>query len=160
MKTRDKGFSLIELMIVIAIIGILAAVAVPSYQSYVQKSHFAEIFSAASAAETAVAEYVMSNGGPNSANCVNVVFSYPATATVSQVVIQPDTSCLITVYGVQSTFGSSNPPYFYFTPGNDSTGSIQWGCSTKSVNNVPSTCQPLPSSATAFTAGGSGGAAG
>jgi len=44
MKTRDKGFSLIELMIVIAIIGILAAVAVPSYQSYVQKSHFAEIF--------------------------------------------------------------------------------------------------------------------
>jgi len=158
MKTRDKGFSLIELMIVIAIIGILAAVAVPSYQSYVQKSHFAEIFSAASAAETAVAEYVMSNGGPNTANCTNVTFSYPATATVASAVIAADTSCVITVTGTTTAFGGTAPSVT-FTPGTDSsnTGSIQWGCAATGTTNIPSTCQTPSSDFTPFTGGNTNG---
>ena len=154
MTRREAGFSLIELMIVVAIIGILAAVAVPSYQSYVQKSHYAEIFSAASAAQTAVAEYVMANGGPNTANCTNVTFTYPTTATVSSVAIAADTTCVVTVTGVASVFGNASNPVVTFTPGTDSTGSIQWGCTADaSLTSVPSTCQALSGSATAFGGG-------
>lgn len=51
---RSSGFSLIELMIVVSIIGILATIAIPSYQHYTQRARFAEIISAAEIFKTAV----------------------------------------------------------------------------------------------------------
>jgi type IV pilus assembly protein PilA len=62
MKTLQKGFTLIELMIVIAIIGILAAIAIPAYQNYTIRSQVTEGLSLAAGWKTAISEFYSQNG--------------------------------------------------------------------------------------------------
>lgn len=68
MKTMQKGFTLIELMIVIAIIGILAAIALPAYQDYTKRSRVSEGLSLAGGAKSALTEYYASNNKWPSSN--------------------------------------------------------------------------------------------
>jgi type IV pilus assembly protein PilA len=66
---KQAGFTLIELMIVVAIIGILAAVALPAYQTYSTRAKVSEVILAASSARTTIAEYVSAEGAlPGAAN--------------------------------------------------------------------------------------------
>ena len=69
MNTAQKGFTLIELMIVIAIIGILAAIAIPAYQNYTKKAKFSEVVLAASSVKTAVDTCYQTDGAGILTNC-------------------------------------------------------------------------------------------
>jgi type IV pilus assembly protein PilA len=68
MKTMQKGFTLIELMIVVAIIGILAAVALPAYQDYTVRAKMSEVILAMSACRTSITEVYQSGGSAPGVN--------------------------------------------------------------------------------------------
>jgi type IV pilus assembly protein PilA len=63
MKTSQQGFTLIELMIVVAIIGILAAIALPAYQDYTKRARYSEVVSLSNAVKTAVELCIQEAGG-------------------------------------------------------------------------------------------------
>lgn len=79
----QKGFTLIELMIVVAIIGILAAIALPAYQDYTNRAKAAEIVLAASAARTCVSESAQVGRDPDDCDADFTATEYAGSMTVS-----------------------------------------------------------------------------
>lgn len=106
MKALQKGFTLIELMIVVAIIGILAAVALPAYQDYTIRAKMSEVILAASACRTSITEVYQTGGTPPGANgwgCENTAGG--ASKYVN--LVQTDVNGIITVTiggGLNSAF--------------------------------------------------------
>lgn len=71
MKAVNKGFTLIELMIVVAVIGVLAAIAIPQYQNYVAKSELAAAYATVSALKVNYEDYIANNPtGPANASAI------------------------------------------------------------------------------------------
>ena len=87
MKRIQQGFTLIELMIVVAIVGILAAIALPAYQDYVIRSKMSEAVAAAAACKTSISEYVSTKtawpSNADTAGCSTLATTYVASLTVT-----------------------------------------------------------------------------
>jgi len=96
---KAKGFTLIELMIVVAIIGILAAVALPQYQSYTQKARYTEVVLASSSFKTALEVCAQVEGTLLIATCGHSLGGVPAAATASGII----TSVTITAGAVDAS---------------------------------------------------------
>jgi type IV pilus assembly protein PilA len=95
-KSLQKGFTLIELMIVVAIVGILAAVALPAYQDYTTKARYAEVISVADSYKTAVSLCIQNLGGVTT-GCSLGTNEIPATTATTYVASVGVTNGTITV---------------------------------------------------------------
>ena len=142
MKRRiQAGFTLIELMIVVAIIGILAAVALPAYQDYTIRSKVSEVVLMAAPAKLAVAETTSSLGDLASVTAANSGYSFPgATKYVSNVSI--GANGVVTV--ASSVTNATGNLVFTPTAVGTNTGQLTWSCKTNTTINakyLPSECR-------------------
>jgi len=141
MKKMQQGFTLIELMIVVAILGILAAIAVPAYQDYLTRARVVEGINLASAAKTAVAEYQQAMNTFPTSNTQAGLSETINSQYVSSVTVGPNGVISVT-YNAASGAGAGKIVQFVPTVAN---GVISWSCNgtgtTVPDNYLPANCR-------------------
>jgi type IV pilus assembly protein PilA len=139
---KQQGFTLIELMIVVAIIGILAAIAIPAYQDYTIRAQVSEGINLSAGAKAAISEYFMDKGALP-LNNAEAGLDTP-TAIVGNYVTQvASANGTITVtYGNEANTAIDTQT-LSLVPDTTSGGSVQWTCSRGSLaaKHVPSACR-------------------
>ena len=153
MKNIQNGFTLIELMIVVAIIGILAAIAIPQYQNYVARAQVSEALSLTSGGKIALAEFFNTNGTFPTTNleaglpelATAISGKYVTSVTVSAGT-DPKVSGILTALFSGDAHENLKTGKMLLT-GTSNGGSISWACSDGGVTDkdisdyLPSTCQ-------------------
>ena len=145
-RKQQAGFTLIELMIVVAIIGILAAVAIPAYQDYTTRAKVSELLGFAAAMKTSVSECAITAGAVTNCDAtasgvdttaVANASSYLSTVAISagEITLSPNWGALGVSSGVSGDI--------VFTP-SQSTGGVSWSCSPSSPTAnkyLPANCR-------------------
>ena len=141
--TKQSGFTLIELMVVVAIIGVLSAIAIPQYQNYVARAQVAEGFSLLASGKMAVSEYYNENGSFPTDNATarlgaanTIIGKYVGSVTVG------NAGALTVAFNTSTAHEKLQGKNFALTP-KDNGGSISWTCSvgTVGVDYLPNSCQ-------------------
>lgn len=127
METSQEGFTLIELMIVVAIMGFLVTVALPAYQDYIVRTKVSEIMVFADSARTNLSEFYMSSGYmPDSAAEANINIDADQSEYVSAVTFATTASSATITYSVVNLTITGDIALVGTATGNG----VQWNCNT------------------------------
>ncbi len=146
---KQQGFTLIELMIVVAIIGILAAIAIPAYQDYTIRAQVSEGLSLSGGAKAAISEFTMDQGNFPSDN-VTAGVSAPATIIgkyVSAVTVGTPDGMITVTYGGPDAHSvlTAGPATLELSPVTNA-GSVDWVCRSPgnaiAAKHLPAACRP------------------
>ena len=141
---QQSGFTLIELMIVVAIIGILAAIAIPAYQDYTVRAKVSEVLGIASAAKTSISEYYSTMGKmPADANAAGVNTSAAQSTYISAVAYAQSSSTVARVTYTVTNLGPASGNVAF--EGTGSANGVQWTCNnagtTVADKYLPANCR-------------------
>jgi type IV pilus assembly protein PilA len=138
-RNMQQGFTLIELMIVIAILGILIAIALPAYQNYTIRTKNSECLNVAAAAKLSVAETAQDRGSLSAITATNHGYTFSASDYCDSIVVAATTGVI-----TATTARTGGPAVQFTLTPNMTNGRIEWTCGATGQANdaqIPAECR-------------------